>query len=111
MSRASEFRILRTSCDEEIARIQRHHAAAFEAAGLGPTQLSRIVARIRRTGVSELVDTVTVGVAGVGVVIPHGTGAAFAAISITAITPRMVPARRLELRQMLLRELSAIVTA
>lgn len=98
--------MLAAASDEEIARIQQHHAAAFEAAGLGPAQLARTVARTRRTGVSELVDSVTAGVAGVGVVIPHGTGPAFAAITIASITPRMVPARRAELGQMLLRELA-----
>lgn len=92
--------MLSAAPDDEIARIRTQHAPAFDAAGLTPSQISKVIARTRRTGYAELVDTVTQGVGGVGAVIPNA-GAPFAAISIAAIKPRMGAARRAELGQLL----------
>lgn len=97
--------ILATAPDEEIARIRTQHAAAFDAAGLIPAQMSKVIARTRRTGYSEMVDTVTQGVAGVGAAIPD-PAAPFAAISIASIKPRMSSSRRAELGQLLLKTLA-----
>ena len=67
--------------------------------------MNKAIARTRRAGFAELVDTVTEGVAGVGAVIPDAA-APFAAISIAAIKPRMSPGRRAELGQLLLQTLA-----
>jgi len=97
--------LLASMPDADIARITTQHAPAFEAAGLTPARLEKVVASTRRTGYAEMVDTVTQGVAGVGAVIPDAAGAPFAAISIAAINPRMQPARRAELGQLVLETL------
>lgn len=97
--------LLATSPDDEIRRIRAQHAQAFEAAGLTAARADKVIARTRRQGYAEMVDTVTSGVAGVGAVIPEADGRPFAAISIAAIKPRMTPGRRAELGQLLLRTL------
>jgi DNA-binding IclR family transcriptional regulator len=89
--------LLATLDDEEIERIRSQHAQAFEAAGLNKGLVAKVVARTRKTGYSEMLDSVTQGVGGVGAVIPDATGRPFAAISIASIEPRMTPARRAEL--------------
>ncbi len=99
--------LLASASLEEIARVRKHHARAFESAGLLPDRLDKVIARTRRTGYSEMADTITEGVAGVGAVIPDPSGMPFAAISIASIKPRMTPARRAELGQLLLDELKA----
>lgn len=98
--------LLAAASDEDIARIRSQHAQAFDAAGLTPARFEKVIARTRKTGYAEMVDTVTQGVAGVGAVIPDATGTPFAAISIAAIKPRMTPARRGELGQLLMATLS-----
>lgn len=98
--------MLAASPDEDVARIRQQHAPAFEAAGLSAERLDKMVARTRRSGYAELLDTVTEGVAGVGAVIPDPSGVPFAAISIAAIKPRMTPARRAELGALLIKTLA-----
>lgn len=98
--------LLAASSDDDIARITRQHAQAFEAAGLTSAGLAKVIARTRKAGYAELLDTVTQGVAGVGAIIPDAGGAPFAAISIAAIKPRMTPARRAELGQLLMQTLN-----
>lgn len=100
--------LLANASDEDIARIRNQHAQAFQAAGLTSAQLDKVIARTRRLGYSEMVDTVTQGVAGVGAVLPDATGLAFAAISIAAIKPRMTPARRVQLGQLILSTLKEV---
>ncbi|HYP82759.1 IclR family transcriptional regulator [Variovorax sp.] len=97
--------------DEEIEQITARHAAAFEAAGLTAERLSKVVARTRRSGYSEMLDTVTEGVAGVGAAILAGGATPFAAVSIASIKPRMSAARRAELAELLLQTLRAEPTA
>lgn len=99
--------ILAGLADEDVQRIHGQHAEAFEGAGLGPAAFARAVARTRRSGYSELLDTITAGVGGVGMAIPQPDGKPFAAISIASIQPRMLPARRAELGALLARELRA----
>jgi DNA-binding IclR family transcriptional regulator len=97
--------LLATASEEEATRIVAHHAAALEAGGLTADRVAKVIARTRRMGYSEMADTITQGVAGVGAVIPVASGMPFAAISIASIKPRMTPARRAELGQLLLKEL------
>lgn len=87
---------------EDVARIRAQHAKAFDAAGLSAGRLEKVLARTRRLGYAEMTDTVTQGVGGVGAVIPDPGGTPFAAISIASIKPRMAPARRAQLGQLLL---------
>lgn len=103
--------LLAAASDEDIDRIRHQHAQAFEAAGLNAAQLDKVIGRTRRIGYAEMVDTVTQGVAGVGAVLPDATGSAFAAISIAAIKPRMTPARRMELGQLILSALKEVELA
>lgn len=98
--------LLAAAPDAEIARIRLQHSPDFDAAGLSLTQIGKAIARTRRNGYAELIDTVTQGVAGVGAVIPDAA-ASFAAISIAAIKPRMSTSRRAELGGLLLETLSA----
>lgn len=93
--------------DDEIERIRSQHSSAFDAAGLDAANLRRVIARTRRTGYSELIDTVTEGVAGVGAAIPDPT-MPFAAISIAAIKPRMTASRRNELATLLMNALKEL---
>ena len=102
--------LLATAADEEIRRIRAQHAQAFEAAGLSGARGDKVIARTRRLGYADMIDTVTQGVAGVGAVIPEENGRPFAAISIAAIKPRMTPTRRAELGQSLLQMLKADAT-
>lgn len=99
--------ILAALADEDVNRIRAQHLESFDAAGLGAAHFGRIIARTRKTGCCELLDSVTVGVGGVGMAIPNPGGLPFAAISIASIKPRMAPARRAELRELLSRELAA----
>ena len=77
---------------------------AIETAGLSAATLDKVIAKTRKAGCAEMVDTVTQSVAGVGAVIPVGS-TPFAAISIAAIQPRMAPSRRAELGQLLIEAL------
>ena len=97
--------ILASCSDEEIAGIRTRHAGAFNAAGLTPTLVARAVARTRRLGYAELLDTITQGTGGVGMVLPQASGTPFAAISIASISSRMGAVRRGELGALLKREL------
>lgn len=97
--------LLAAATDDDIERIRTQHAQAFNAAGLHTERFQKVLARTRRLGYAEMVDTVTEGVAGVGAVIPDPAGTSFAAISIAAIKPRMTPARRAELGQFLVQTL------
>lgn len=76
--------ILAGLADEDVQRIHSQHQAAFAAAGLADTAFSRTVARTRRSGYAEMLDTVTQGV---GMAIHHPEGTPFAAISIASIQP------------------------
>jgi len=99
--------LLSSASDKDVVRIRQQHASAFEAAGLVPSQLGRVIARTRRNGYAEMSDTVTEGVVGVGATIPD-VGQPYAAIAIAAIKPRMTTTRRAELGEMLVRELAQV---
>lgn len=95
--------LLASAGAQDIARIRSQHTPAFDAAGLTAERFGKVVAKTQKLGYAEMVDTVTQGVAGVGATIPDPGGVPFAAISIAAIKPRMTPARRAELGQMLVK--------
>lgn len=97
--------LLAASSEEDIARIRSQHAPAFEAAGLTRERCDRVIARTRRAGYSDMADTITQGVSGVGAVIPDPSGMPFAALSIASIKPRMTAARRAELGELLVASL------
>ncbi|MBC7599284.1 MAG: IclR family transcriptional regulator [Polaromonas sp.] len=99
--------LLATLSDDEIERIRSQHVQTFDVAGLTQGAMSKVVARTRKMGYCEMLDSVTEGVGGVGAVIPDATGHPFAAISIASIKPRMTPARRAELGELLITTLSA----
>lgn len=94
--------LMAAATDDDVERIRRQHAQAFAAAGLDAERFQKVLSKTRKLGYAEMVDTVTEGVAGVGAIIPDAGGTPFAAISIAAIKPRMAPARRAELGQLLL---------
>lgn len=90
---------------EAITRIRVQHAQAFEAAGLPEGIIGRVIARTRRMGYAEMLDTVTQGVAGVAAVIPVTGGTPFAAITIATSSAQMPAERRAELGQFLIETL------
>lgn len=97
--------LLAAATDDDVERIRGQHAQAFSAAGLQSERFQKVLEKTRRLGYAEMVDTVTEGVAGVGAIIPDATGISIAAISIAAIKPRMLAARRAELGQFLIQAL------
>lgn len=90
---------------EAITRIRIQHAQAFEAAGLPEGIIGRVLARTRRMGYAEMLDTVTQGVAGVAAVIPVAGGTPFAAVTIAASSAEMPAERRAELGKYLIETL------
>ncbi len=102
---AGGLAILATLPDEQIEAILSRHAAAFEAAGLTPQSVRRIVNRTRRLGYSETLGVITSGVSAIGAMIPLA-GEMRAAVSIGAIDSRMKPERRAELGEYLLKALA-----
>ena len=97
--------ILAALADGDVRRIRAQYGEKFDAAGLTTTHFNRIIARTRKTRLSEMADTITVGIAGVGMAIPHPASAPFAAISIASIKARMTTSRRAELGSLLAHEL------
>ncbi len=87
--------------DKRIEMLLTQHAAVFRASKLEPSTLWQSIRATRKLGYSEVVDTITEGVAGVGMVLPR-QGTAHMAISIGAITSRLDAPRRAELGRLLL---------
>ncbi|WP_251864592.1 helix-turn-helix domain-containing protein [Achromobacter sp. Marseille-Q4962] len=92
--------------DEEIAALHGRHAAAYAQAGLGLAALLKTARKTRAAGYSEIVDTITPGVSGVGVAFPVSelTSVAF---SFGAISSRLDAARRKEMGALLRAECMA----
>lgn len=86
--------------DEEIDDVIRRNRAAYEAAGMTPAILWRAVRDARRTGYAPIVETITPGVAGLGMALPASLRVP-AAFSFGTITPRFTPQRRAELAALL----------
>lgn len=90
--------------DAEIARITERHAADYAQAGFTPAVMTQAVKRTRQLGFSEIVDTITPGVCGVGCTF-SASPTTLAAISFGAITTRLPAARRPEMGRLLLEQL------
>lgn len=91
--------------DSEIGHIFERHLGEFDQAGFSRSRLMQAVRRTRATGWSDIVDTLTLGVSGVGATFAASTNT-MAAISFGAITPRLPSARKKELAQLLIAQLA-----
>lgn len=100
---AGGLALLASLSDEEIARIQARHADAYRQAGLADAALMKAVRQTRRRGHSEIVDSITPGVAGVGAAL-QVSGLAQVAFSFGAISNRLNAQRRTEMGALLRRE-------
>lgn len=96
--------------DEAISQLYERHAQAYARAGLTAQSLAKAVKRTRQTGYSEIVDTITPGVSGVGVAFPVSE-LTWVAFSVGAISSRLDAARRAEMGALLRRECDAWVQA
>ena len=90
--------------DVEIGRVTERHAAEYARAGLTPAYIAQAVRQSRQQGFSEIVDTITLGVCGVGCTFSASLTTS-AAISFGAITTRLPEARRKEMGHLLLEQL------
>ncbi len=90
--------------DVEIGRITERHAAEYAQAGFTPASIAQAVKQTRQQGFSEIVDTITLGVCGVGCTFSASL-TTLAAISFGAITTRLPATRRKEMGPLLLAQL------
>ncbi len=90
--------------DEEIARLMDRHAPEYLQAGFTTARMAHAVRQTRKAGFSEITDTLTTGVAGVGRTF-SASASTLAAISFGAITPRLPATRRREMGHLLISEL------
>lgn len=90
--------------DAEIERIMERHATEYEQVGLTPARMAHVVRETRKKGYADIVDTLTVGVSGVGRTFA-ASATSMAAISFGAITPRLPPERKKEMAQLLIDQL------
>jgi len=86
--------------DAEIDRILERHTAEYAQAGFTRERMKQAVKRTRTAGHADIVDTLTEGVSGVGRTFA-ASATTLAAISFGAITPRLPPARKKEMAQLL----------
>ncbi|RIX81681.1 IclR family transcriptional regulator [Acidovorax cavernicola] len=86
--------------DAEIDRILERHTAEYAQAGFTRERMKQAVKRTRSAGHADIVDTLTEGVSGVGRTFA-ASATTLAAISFGAITPRLPPARKKEMAQLL----------
>jgi len=92
--------------DGEVLHIFDRHGDDYAQAGFGRERLLQAVRGARSLGYAGIVDSLTVGVSGVGVTFTATPGTQ-AAISFGAITPRLPEQRKQELAAMLQAQLSA----
>ena len=97
---AGGLALMSTLIDTEIDRIFERHLDEYGQAGFTRKRLMQAVRRTRAAGWSDIVDTLTPGVSGVGSTFA-ASPRTLAAISFGAITPRLPPARKQELAQLL----------
>ncbi|AKQ55822.1 IclR family transcriptional regulator [Bordetella hinzii] len=97
---AGGLAILATLPDEEIAALYARHPKHYAQAGLSAAALMKAVRRAREQGYSEIVDSITPGVSGVGVAFPVSalTSVAF---SFGAISSRLDTLRSAEMGRLL----------
>lgn len=90
--------------DDAIREVFKRRGPLYAEHGMTLAKLTNAVERARKKGFAEIVDSITVGVSGVGCAftLPYG---AEAAISLGAISSRMHAGRRVELGRLLREEL------
>lgn len=101
---AGGLALMAALADAEVERIFERHVDEYAQAGFTRERLLQAVRRTRSTGHADIVDTLTVGVSGVGATFA-ASPSTLAAISFGAITPRLPPPRKQELARLLLAEL------
>lgn len=101
---AGGLALMAALADTEIARIMERHVAEYAQLGFTAQLMAQAVKRSRQNGYSEIVDTITPGVCGVGSTFA-ASPTTLAAISFGAITTRLPPLRRQEMGQLLLAQL------
>ena len=84
----------------------RHVLRGFNGGELTPARMAHAVQQTRKAGYSEIVDTITTGVVGVGRTF-SASSATLAAISFGAISSRLPAVRRKEMGQLLVAQLPA----
>jgi len=97
---AGGLALLAEMADEEVEDVIGRNRATYEAAGLPPSSLWRAVRETRRVGYAPIVETITTGVAGLGMALPSSMRVP-AALSFGTITLRFTPQRRAELAELL----------
>lgn len=90
--------------DAEVERIFDRHVPEYAQAGFSRERLLQAVRGTRSRGYADIVDTLTVGVSGVGMAFAAAPGTP-AAISLGAITPRLPEQRKQELAQLLMAQM------
>jgi len=91
--------------DAEVERIFERHRQEYAQAGFGHERLQQAVRSTRAMGYADIVDTLTVGVSGVGATFAPSPGT-LAAISFGAITPRLPAERKQEIARLLQTQLA-----
>ena len=84
-------------------RIMKRNTAEYVLSGFTPARMGAAVERTRQAAYSEIADTVTKGVSGVGCVF-QASPSSLAAVSIGAITSRLSAPRKQELALLLMDE-------
>lgn len=101
---AGGLALMAALADAEVERIFERHLDEYAQAGFTRERLLQAVRRTRSAGYSDIVDTLTTGVSGVGCTFA-ASPTTLAAISFGAITPRLPAKRKLELAKLLIAEL------
>jgi len=92
--------------DEEIAALYARHAASYAHIRVSSPALMKAVRQTRSAGYSEIVDTITPGVSGVGVAFPVSE-LTWVAFSFGAISSRLDAPRRAQMGALLHAECQA----
>ena len=92
--------------DAEVERIFDRLVEEYTEAGFTRERLQQAVRRTRAAGYADIVDTLTVGVSGVGATFA-ASPSTLAAISFGAITPRLPPERKRDMAQLLMDQLAS----
>jgi len=92
--------------DEEIAALYARHAATYAQIGASSAALMKSVRQARASGYSEIVDTITPGVSGVGAAF-RVSELTWVAFSFGAISSRLDAPRRAQMGALLRAECQA----
>ncbi len=104
---AGGLALMAALADAEVERIVDRHTAEFTQAGFSRERLLQAVRRTRAAGYADIVDTLTVGVSGVGATFAPSAGT-LAAISFGAITSRLPAQRKSDLAHLLQTQLAEV---